>query len=156
MFWLAINIAFVLLMCRIRIMVSGDIAILLVFSAALPIMEGWVVVPLASSVIAMVLILTFSLLYNFSLNLNTLWKGESLLSQYNSSIIKKIFSVGLVHQRKEREKHAMSVEKDDGFSLLTSPIGKEFSTKRELVTPALPFIPFLLFAFMIILTVISP
>jgi len=155
MFWLVVNVTFVLLMWRFKAMASGDIVIMLVFSTTLPIIEGWVVAPLASSVIAMILILAFSLLYNFSLNLHTLYKGQSLFSQYKASVFKKIFSIGLVHQRRNWERHCISVEKGDGFSILTSPIGKKFSTKMELVTPAVPCIPFLFVTFLIILAAIS-
>ncbi len=151
LFMLVIHVTLVLIMWRIKLAASGDIVVCLVFAVTVPIVSGWILLPLFAIIGGAFAVLIFGLLYNFSLNMLTLCHKESLYSKYNVSIFKKIASIGLVHQRRSWEKHTVSVETCDGFSIKNSIIDKEYSVKKELVSPALPFFPFLLGAYVIVL-----
>lgn len=155
LFMLVINVTVILLMWRFKMVASGDIVILLLFAVTIPIISNWVLLPLFTIILSMVFLTIYSLIFNVTLNSITLFKHDHLFGRYRATILKKIISFGLVHQRRHWEKHSISVEHDDGFSLLSVPFGKEFSKKNELVVSANPLIPFLLASFMIIVITVK-
>jgi|APSaa5957512535_1039671.scaffolds.fasta_scaffold19714_2 hypothetical protein len=155
LFMLVINVTVILLMWRFKMVASGDIIILLIFAVTVPIISNWVLLPLFTIILSMVFLMIYSLIFNMTLNSITLFNHQHLFGMYRVSTLKKIISFGLVHQRRGWEKHSISVEQADGFSLTTVPFGKEFSRKNELVASANPLIPFLLVSFVIIVITVK-
>jgi hypothetical protein len=151
MFLVVANITFVLLVWRFKMVASGDIIILLVVSVTLPVLNEWVILPIFVAIGASIINVLVSFVYNSSLNFMTLFEGRSVFGGYRAHIIKKFFAFGVIHQKRNWEKHVMSVQNKDSFSLFTVPFDKEFSAKRgELVSVILPFIPFMLVTYAVI------
>ncbi|MCJ8306542.1 MAG: hypothetical protein HRU07_05770 [Nitrosopumilus sp.] len=152
LFMAVINITFVLFFWRIKMLASGDVLVMLLISVTMPVWNDWVLVVPASLITAYIISGISGLFYNLFLNFETLFRHESLFEKYSASIIKKIITFGIAHKRRCWEKHTISIEKGTGFSLTSSPYDKEFSKiDGQLVSPAIPLIPFVLISFGLIL-----
>lgn len=156
LFMLAINVTIVLLLWRFKVAASGDIIILLVFAITLPTTSNIVLLPAIVIFTAMITLAIFGILYNVILNLSTMYKKEPLFERYDASILKKICSFGIAHQRRVWEKYTISIENEKGgFSLFAQPFGKKFCRKKALVVSALPLVPFLLVTFTLVLFLLN-
>jgi len=147
-----INMTIVLVLWRINLAASGDIIILALIAVTLPVISGGVLLILVIVLVSAVVSAVFGVGYNYALNFITLYHREPLFTKYNESIIKKFITFGLAHKKRSWGKYVISIEKDDGFSITSNPIGKEFSVKNgELVSPGIPLVPFMLFSYVIVL-----
>ncbi len=148
--FVVINVTVILFMWRIKALASGDTLVCLVIAVTVPMLTDWGMMAFMMIMGAMFVSAVFALLYNSILNGFTLYRRETLFGEYGESALKKFFTFGLAHKKRSWEKHVISIEKGNGFSLTGSPFEKEFSVKNDqLVGVAIPFVPFVLFAFVL-------
>jgi len=138
------SITIVLLLWRFKLVASGDIVICLVICVSLPTVFGIMFFPLFIIFGALFLSTIVITLLNTTLNVSTVLQNRPLFSQYHTSVFKNMVSIGLVHHRRTWDKHSISVESKDGFSLTKMPYDQKFSDQEELVMFAIPLLPFLL------------
>ncbi len=150
------SITIVLLLWRFKLVASGDIVICLVICVSLPTVFGIMFFPLFMIFGALFLSTIIITLLNATLNVSTVIHNRPLFSQYNTSIFKNMVSIGLVHHRRSWDKHSISVESHNGYSLTKMPYHQKFSDQKELVMFAIPLIPFLLVSCIILLVTFSP
>lgn len=149
---MVICITFVLLLCRCKVIASGDVVISLIFCAVLPTN----LIPLATLFLALILAVIITLVYNITLNIRTKYRKEKLFHDFNSSIFIKTLAFGLSHKKRAWEKHVLSIENNGKLDLITSSFDREFNTKNEtIVCVAVPILPLMLISFPIVLVMTS-
>lgn len=146
LFWICLNLTVIAIAWRVKTLIaSGDLIVYLVMAFTIPMESFFIVIG------AFVIQVIFGVLYNWTLNIKTLHDGKPLFTKYKESKIKKAIAFSLFHQKRNWEKHVVSVEKGKRFSLTSSPMNQKFNVKDGLVQTGFPFMAFMLAALLFFL-----
>jgi len=149
---MVVCITFVLLLWRCKVIASGDVVVSLIFCVVLP--SNFL--PLTTLLLALILSVFVTILYNIILNVRTKYRKEKLFHDFNSSILIKILAFCISHKKRSWEKHVISIEEDGKLNLISQSFNKQFETKNKtIVITAIPLLPLMLIAFPIVLIMTS-
>lgn len=154
LFYAACSATAMLLLWRLKVMASGDAIVMLVISVMIPSAFGVPLVPVIISLAACIMVAAFMVPYNVALNLLSIRRDVPPFARMDRSRLAKAAAFFLAHRKRGWERHVVSIEHDGGFSLTAGMIGKEYETETgRLVATAVPFVPFLTCALMVVLAV---
>ena len=146
------------LLYRLKAMASGDCAVMLIVSTALPTLWGIPFVPVFVLLGGITLVAAAVVAYNVLLNISQFfYRVDAMRTSTSEHPLKKAAAFVMTHRMRGWEKYVVCIEDKDGrFSLFgDSPHTRHEWTARpgQLVMVAAPVIPFLLAALLLLVAV---
>ena len=152
---------FALLLYRMKFVGMADVFGIISIAIILPVHYEFVMVPILGTILALILVVFSTILYNFILNVIDMIhpKRKSLFSEFQGeSLYRKLFAVFFIHRRRGYEKFVISSEnqypaipKNRSFVLISR--NKEISPQMErgFMQNAPPFVLFMMIGMVFLL-----
>lgn len=151
---------FALLLYKMKFVGMADVFGIISIAVILPVHYEFVMIPILGTILALIIVVFVTVLYNFTLNvIDMLSKRKSLFREFKGEpLYRKIFALFFIHRRRGYERFVISSEnqypaipKNRSFVLISSD--KEISPQMEggFVQNAPPFVLFMMVGIVLLL-----
>lgn len=152
---------FAFLLYRMKFIGMADVFGIISISVILPVHYEFVMVPILGTILALILVVFVTVLYNFTLNVMDMMsaKRKSLFGEFvGESLYRKILAIFFIHRKRRYEKFVISSEnqypaipKNRSFVLISR--NKEISPQMDggFVQNAPPFVVFMMIGLVLLL-----
>ena len=152
---------FAILLYRLRFVGMGDMFGIMSIAAILPVHYEFVMIPILGTILALIIVVFATVLYNFTLNVADMMSAnrKSLFSEFvGESLYRKLLALFFIHRKRGYEKFVVSSEnqypaipKNRSFVLISR--NKEISPQMEVgfVQNAPPFVLFMMVGIVLLL-----
>ncbi len=153
---------FAFLLYRLRFVGMGDMFGIISIAVILPIHYEFVMIPILGTILALIMVVFATVLYNFTLNVMDLMstKRKSLFSEFvGESLYRKILAIFFIHRRRGYERFVIlsenqypAIPRNRSFVLISR--NKEISPQMKgegFVQNAAPFVLFMMIGLVLLL-----
>ena len=152
---------FALLLYRLKFVGMGDVFAIISIAAILPVHYEFVMIPIIGTILALIIVVIVTVLYNFTLNVTDMMstKRKSLFSEFEGeSLSRKILAIFFIHRKRGYERFVIlsenqypAIPKNRTFVLISR--SKEISSQiyGGFVQNAPPFVLFMMVGIFLLL-----